>query len=154
MLEAIPMNIPLSSLAHVIRSKNAGPAQLMKLSPIGAMAEPSEADLLGCRHIVGQCGSETLARALATQPDVLIAGIADTAELARTAAGVFKQNLLHHAYPGRVSTAGNLAFAFTPSELDAREAYRFVLYHVLRDAPLQDLFAVETLEVGGAATIH
>ena len=57
-------------------------------------------------------------------------------------AAVFKQNLLHHGYPGRVSTAGNLAFAFTPSELDAHDSHRFVLYHVMAGAPVADLFVV------------
>ncbi|HEX2545386.1 MAG TPA: hypothetical protein VHL79_10930, partial [Ramlibacter sp.] len=69
----------------------------------------------------------------------------------RAAAGVFKQNLLHHAFEGRVSTAGNLAFAFTPSELDARMAYRFVLYHVLRDAPVEAMFRIATERVGAAS---
>ncbi len=77
--------------------------------------------------------------------------IAPDAALARAAAGVFKQNLLHYGYPGRVSTAGNLAFAFTPSEVDAGMAYRFVLYHVMRDAPLDDIFRVESVDVDGTA---
>ncbi|MDB5999385.1 MAG: hypothetical protein JWP52_1084 [Rhizobacter sp.] len=84
---------------------------------------------------------------------LVIEFIAADAALARTVAGVFKQNLLHYGYPGRVSTAGNLAFAFTPSELDANAAYRFVLYHVMHDAPLQDIFRTATVEVRGAS-IH
>jgi hypothetical protein len=39
---------------------------------------------------------------------------ADEAELARTAAASFKRNLLHNGFPGRLSTRGNLAFAFSP----------------------------------------
>ena len=77
--------------------------------------------------------------------------IAPDATLARAVAGVFKQNLLHHGYPGRVSTAGNLAFAFTPSELDARDAYRFVLYHVMHGAPLEAIFQIETMDIRGAS---
>lgn len=79
--------------------------------------------------------------------------IAPQAALARTAAGVFKQNLLHHAYPGRKTTGGNLAFAFTPSEIDAHAAYRFVVYHVLQEAALDALFQVEVHELG-AAVVH
>ena len=77
--------------------------------------------------------------------------IAPDAEQARTAAGVFKQALLHHGFAGRVATAGNLAFAFTPSELDAHDAYRFVLYHVLEGADPQAVFRIETREVGATA---
>jgi hypothetical protein len=77
--------------------------------------------------------------------------IAPDAELARTAAAVFKQNLLHHGYPGRVSTGGNLAFAFTPSELDAYRAYGFVLYHVMDDAPLEEIFRIATHDINGGS---
>jgi Acyclic terpene utilisation family protein AtuA len=81
--------------------------------------------------------------------------MADSRELARTAAGVFKQNLLHFSYPGRLSTGGNLAFAFTPSELDANDAYRFVLYHVMQDAPMEAIFRIESSDIrGSAASFH
>jgi hypothetical protein len=50
-----------------------------------------------------------------------------------------------------VATAGNLAFAFTPSELDAHEAFRFVLYHVMSGVDPASVFRIQTLEVGGAA---
>lgn len=73
--------------------------------------------------------------------------IAPDAAMAGTAAAVFKQNLLHHGYPGRLSTAGNLAFAFTPSELRANEACRFTLYHVMDDAPLERIFKVKVHEI-------
>lgn len=74
--------------------------------------------------------------------------IATDMELARTVAAVFKQNLLHHGYPGRLSTAGNLAFPFTPSELVAGEAYGFALYHRLDGEDPDRIFRVrgETLE--------
>ncbi len=76
--------------------------------------------------------------------------IAPSADLARTAAGVFKQNLLHHGFAGRHCSAGNLAFAFTPSELNAGTAYRFVLYHVMQATPLAALFQIETCTVDGS----
>jgi len=102
-------------------------------------------------HIYGQGAVRPLGAgaAPAEEAALVLEFIAPDAALARTAAGVFKQNLLHFGYPGRVSTAGNLAFAFSPSELDAPEAYRFVLYHVMQDAPLQDIFGIETVEVRG-----
>ena len=63
---------------------------------------------------------------------------------------MLKQYLLHHGFPGRHCSAGNLAFAFTPSELDAGTAYRFVLYHVMQAAPLADLFRIESCTVDGS----
>ena len=64
------------------------------------------------------------------------------------AAATFKQYLLHHGFPGRVSTGGNLAFPFTPPELAAGTAYRFNVYHVMEQAPETDQFPVTVEEVG------
>ena len=103
-------------------------------------------------HIYGQGAVRALPPAQHSQHEagLVIEFIAPTADLARTAAGVFKQNLLHHGFPGRLCSAGNLAFAFTPSELDAGTAYRFVLYHVMQAAPLDEIFRVETCVIDNA----
>ena len=103
-------------------------------------------------HIYGQGAVRALPQAQHSQHEagLVIEFVAPTADLARTAAGVFKQNLLHHGFAGRLCSAGNLAFAFTPSELDAGTAYRFVLYHVMQAAPLAEIFRVETWVVDNA----
>ena len=51
--------------------------------------------------------------------EVFIMGecIAPTPERASEVVRTCKQYLLHHGYPGRLSTAGNLAFPFTPPEV-------------------------------------
>lgn len=82
---------------------------------------------------------------------LVIEFIAPDATAARSVASVFKQHLLHHGYPGRLSTGGNLAFAFTPSELDAHEAYRFALYHVMQQAPLDDIFRITAHDIGSTS---
>ena len=103
-------------------------------------------------HVYGQGAVRALAQAQHSRHEagLVLEFIATDADLARTVASVFKQNLLHFSYPGRLCTAGNLAFAFTPSELDANAAYRFVLYHVMQAAPLEDIFTLETLNVSFA----
>jgi hypothetical protein len=69
--------------------------------------------------------------------------IAPTAERAAEVVRTLKQYLLHHGYAGRLSTAGNLAFPFTPPEVSLGPAYRFNIYHLL-DAPDPDaLFPLE-----------
>jgi len=104
-------------------------------------------------HIYGQGAVRALAPAQQAthEAGLVLEFIAAQAVLARTAAGVFKQNLLHHAYPGRIATGGNLAFAFTPSEIDAYAAYRFALYHVMRDAPMDRLFQIDAVDLDGRA---
>ena len=61
----------------------------------------------------------------------LVECIAETAAKAKAVVGVTKQFLLHHGFPGRLSTGGNIAFPFTPPELLAGTAYRFSIYHLI-----------------------
>lgn len=68
--------------------------------------------------------------------------IAATAEEARTVLTVCKQYFLHYGFPGRLSTAGNLAFPFTPPEVVTGPAYRFSVYHVMQVDDLESLFPV------------
>jgi hypothetical protein len=53
-----------------------------------------------------------------------------------------KQYLLHHGYEGRLSTAGNLAFPFTPPEVMIGEAYRFNVFHLMDVDDMARLFPV------------
>jgi hypothetical protein len=77
--------------------------------------------------------------------EVFIMGecIAPTAERAAEVVRTLKQYLLHHGYPGRLSTAGNLAFPFTPPEVSLGPAYRFNVYHLLHTADPDGLFPLE-----------
>ena len=62
-------------------------------------------------------------------------------------ATVTKKYLLHHGFPGRLSTAGNVAFPFTPPELAAGTAYRFCVYHIMDVDDLAPLFPVTIEDV-------
>jgi hypothetical protein len=81
--------------------------------------------------------------------EVFIMGecIAPTRERASEVVRTCKQYLLHYGYPGRLSTAGNLAFPFTPPEVSLGPAYRFNVYHLLHVADPDALFpmSVETI---------
>jgi hypothetical protein len=81
--------------------------------------------------------------------EVFILGecLAQDLEEAKTVAAVAKQYLLHHGFPGRLSTAGNIAFPFTPPEVVFGTAYRFSLFHVMQVAELESLFPVSVEEV-------
>lgn len=58
-----------------------------------------------------------------------------------------RSTLLHYGYPGRISTAGNLAFPFSPSDMACGEVYEFNIYHLLSvDDPLR-LFPITIREV-------
>lgn len=78
---------------------------------------------------------------------VLVECIAGTAEEAHAVVASAKQYLLHATYPERISTAGNLAFPFTPPEIEAGDAYRFSVYHIMDVEDLAPLFPVAIREV-------
>jgi len=73
---------------------------------------------------------------------ILVECVAATAEIAKGAMLSFKQYCLHHGFAGRLSTGGNLAFPITPPELDAGDAYRFSLYHLMDVDRPDDLFPI------------
>ena len=87
---------------------------------------------------------------LALVDAVAYAGLRQGAEdEARAVVATCKQYLLHHGFPGRISTAGNTAFPFTPPELTAGDAYRFSVYHIMNVDALEPLFPVSIEAIGG-----
>ncbi|MGD9802659.1 MAG: acyclic terpene utilization AtuA family protein [Hyphomicrobiaceae bacterium] len=79
---------------------------------------------------------------------VIVECIGEDEEEARAVAATAKQYLLHAPFPGRISTAGNLGFPFTPPELTAGDAYRFSVYHIMQVDDLSSLFPVAVEEIG------
>lgn len=59
-----------------------------------------------------------------------------------------RSTLLHFGYPGRISTAGNLALLYSPSDVSCGEVYQFSVYHLLRVDDPCALFPVRLVEVG------
>ncbi|WP_428485327.1 acyclic terpene utilization AtuA family protein [Rhodopila sp.] len=77
--------------------------------------------------------------------EVFIMGecIAPTRERASEVVRTCKQFLLHYGYPGRLSTAGNVAFPFTPPEVSLGPAYHFNVYHLLQVQDPDRLFPIK-----------
>ena len=48
-----------------------------------------------------------------------------------------------NGYEGRISTAGNLAFPFSPSDCHVGEVFEFNVYHLLKVADPVSLFPIE-----------
>lgn len=105
---------------------------------------------LGFR-LYGVDGVRAWADAPETLPrEALVMGecLAPTPERAEEVVRTAKQYLLHHGYQGRLSTAGNLAFPFTPPELAAGLAYRFNVFHLIEIDDPAALFPVEVEIIG------
>ena len=73
--------------------------------------------------------------------------IAPTQAMADAICATVRSSYLHFGYPGRKSTAGNLAFPFAPSDVSFGPVYAFSVYHLLRVADGRSLFPIEIAEV-------
>ena len=74
---------------------------------------------------------------------LVIEAVAQTQEIADTICSFARSTMLHYGYPGRKSTAGNLAFPYSPSDVSAGAVYTFSVYHLLRVDDPTSLFPVE-----------
>lgn len=79
---------------------------------------------------------------------IVIEAVADTQEIANTICGFTRSTMLHYGYEGRISTAGNLAFPYSPSDFKAGAVYVFNVYHLLETANPLELFRIEHENVG------
>lgn len=77
---------------------------------------------------------------------VVIEAVAPTQGMADTLCSVARSTLLHYGYPGRMATAGNLAFPFSPSDIKAGAVYSFSLYHLMR-VDDQSIFTLEIVDL-------
>ncbi|MFY9523013.1 MAG: acyclic terpene utilization AtuA family protein [Limnochordia bacterium] len=77
---------------------------------------------------------------------LVMEAVAPTQEVADTICSFFRSTLLHYGYPGRKSTAGNLAFPYSPSDTSTGAVYRFNIYHLLEVDDPKGLFPLEIRE--------
>jgi hypothetical protein len=62
---------------------------------------------------------------------IVIDAVAPTQEVANTICSFARSTMLHYGYEGRIATAGNLAFPYSPSDFKVGPVYNFSLYHLL-----------------------
>jgi len=90
--------------------------------------------VMGALEPCGEAGHEV---------GVLMEVVAATQELANTICAQARSTLLHYPYPGRKSTAGNLAFPYSPSDIPCGPVYRFTVYHLVEVDSPGELFETE-----------
>ena len=88
-------------------------------------------------HIEEEAGNELM---------IIIEAVAPTQEQADTICGFARSTMLHFGYDGRIATAGNLAFPFSPSDCQMGEVYEFSVYHLMKVDNPTDVFPIEYLE--------
>lgn len=104
-------------------------------------------------HVYGRNGVmgplEPLAKAVSHELCIVIEALCQTQEQADTLCSVARSTLLHYGYEGRISTAGNLAFPFSPSDIKMGQVFEFSIYHLM-DPDGEKLFThrIETFKDG------
>ena len=62
---------------------------------------------------------------------IVIEAVGPTQAAADSVCSLTRSTLLHYGYPGRISTAGNLALPFSPSDARMGEVFEFSVYHLM-----------------------
>ncbi len=78
---------------------------------------------------------------------ILIDVVGRTQAIADEICALVRSRMLHCDYPGRRSTAGNLAFPFSPSDIHAGEVYEFSVFHLAEVESLLETAKISLEEV-------
>ncbi|MDX1358263.1 MAG: acyclic terpene utilization AtuA family protein, partial [Clostridia bacterium] len=93
----------------------------------------------------GVMGCNEPSKFVSHEVGIIIEAVANTQDEANSICSFARSTMLHYGYPGRISTAGNLAFPYSPSDIKTGEVYEFCIYHLM---PLKDrMFEIEWMEV-------
>jgi hypothetical protein len=79
---------------------------------------------------------------------IIIDCVGRTETIADTVCSLARSRMLHCDYRGRKSSAGNLAFPFSPSDIHVGPVYEFSVFHLAEVDSLTETAKTEILEVG------
>ena len=74
---------------------------------------------------------------------ILVEVVGKTQEIASAVLSIARVNTLHVDFPGRLCKEGNMAFPFSPSDIEAGPCYRFSVFHVVRNVDPLSMFPIE-----------
>jgi hypothetical protein len=74
---------------------------------------------------------------------ILVEVVGKTQEIANAVLSIARVNTLHVDFPGRLCKEGNMAFPFSPSDIEAGPCYRFSVFHVVRNVDPLSMFPIE-----------
>ena len=78
---------------------------------------------------------------------LLIDVVGKTQAIADEVCALVRSRLLHCDYPGRRSSAGNLAFPFSPTDIHAGAVYEFSVFHLVEADSLSETAKISVEEV-------
>jgi len=102
-------------------------------------------------HVYGRNGVmgelEPVQETCSHELGIVIEAVAPTQRMANTICSFARSTMLHYGYPGRLATAGNLAFPYSPSDFEAGEVYQFSIHHLLEVEDPTAAFPIQYREV-------
>ncbi|MEW6711371.1 MAG: acyclic terpene utilization AtuA family protein [Candidatus Riflebacteria bacterium] len=103
--------------------------QLKEMSPDNDQTQRLFFHVYGKNGVMGPL--EPQAQVTSHELCIVIEALCATQEQADTMCSVARSTLLHYGYEGRISTAGNLAFPFSPSDIRMGQVFEFSIYHLM-----------------------
>jgi hypothetical protein len=79
---------------------------------------------------------------------IIIDVVGETQERANRVCALARSSMLHYGFEGRKTTAGNLAFPYSPSDIHVGRVYEFNLWHTLEVEDPLEPFKLEVQEFG------
>ena len=79
---------------------------------------------------------------------LIIDVVGKTQQIADTVCALVRSRMLHCDYPGRKTTAGNLAFPFSPSDIHVGAVYAFSVFHLALVDSLLETSQISLEEIG------
>ncbi|MGB9835993.1 MAG: acyclic terpene utilization AtuA family protein [Candidatus Saccharicenans sp.] len=120
------------------------PIMISKIDEILKAVEARSREIMGQEaeqgriffHVYGKNGVmgqlEPVKKIQSHELGLVIEAIAPTQEAADALLAVTRSALLHYGYEGRIATAGNLAFPFSPSDVAMGKVFEFSIYHLMK----------------------
>lgn len=97
--------------------------------------------LYGRNGVMGEW--EPVKDAASHEIGILAEAVAKTQDVANAVISVTRVTLLHSDFPGRMCKEGNMAFPFSPSDIERGALYEFSLRHVVEPDDPYQMFPIE-----------
>jgi hypothetical protein len=97
--------------------------------------------LYGKNGVMGE--GEPLANAASHEIGIIAEVVAKTQDIANVVLSLTRVTLLHSDFPGRLCKEGNMAFPFSPSDIERGPVYEFSLRHVVEPNDPLEMFPIE-----------
>ncbi|TEB05459.1 hypothetical protein Psch_02500 [Pelotomaculum schinkii] len=78
---------------------------------------------------------------------IIIEAVGETQDIADTICSFARSTMLHSGYSGRMATAGNLAFPYSPSDFKGGAVYQFSVYHLIEVNNPYSLFPMKLINL-------